>query len=156
MIQKIQGHAHIISKIRNRLLYLLGELKRIIYLFTLVMLSSYDLIYSMKWLYKNLSPHLHCSFHENGHDLALGIALGKSTIGDPDLAFQAPLAMESSRQKYWSGQPFPSPENLSNPGTEPRSLTRQVDSLHLGHQGSPRMLEWAAYLFSRGSSRSRN
>ena len=27
---------------------------------------------------------------------------------------------------------------------------------HLSHQGSPRMLEWVAYLFSRGSSRSRN
>ena len=36
---------------------------------------------------------------------------------------QAPLSMGFSRQEYWSGLPFPSPGNLPNPGTEPRSLT---------------------------------
>ena len=34
---------------------------------------------------------------------------------------QAPLSMEFSRQAYWSGLPFPSPENLSDPGIEPES-----------------------------------
>ena len=29
--------------------------------------------------------------------------------------------MESSRQEYWSGLPFPSPEDLPNPGIEPGS-----------------------------------
>ena len=33
-----------------------------------------------------------------------------------------PLSMGFSRQKYWSGLPFPSPGDLSNPGTEPKSL----------------------------------
>ena len=42
---------------------------------------------------------------------------------------QTPLSMEHSRQEYWSGQPFPSPEDLYNPGFEPRSLALQVDSL---------------------------
>ena len=36
-------------------------------------------------------------------------------------AHQAPLSVEFFRQKYWSGLPFPSPEDLSNPGTEPIS-----------------------------------
>ena len=27
--------------------------------------------------------------------------------------------MEFSRQEYWSGLPFPSPEDLPNPGTKP-------------------------------------
>ena len=103
---------------------------------------------------------------------------------------------ESSRLEYWSGQPFPSPGDLSNPGIEPRSPTLQVDSLpaepqgkpkntgvgslsllqgifptqgsnpglphcrwilyQLSHKGSPRILEWAAFPFSRGSSRPRN
>ena len=33
-----------------------------------------------------------------------------------------------SRQEYWSGLPFPSPGDLSNPGTEPRSPALQADS----------------------------
>ena len=38
-------------------------------------------------------------------------------------------SMEFSRPEYWSGQPFPSPGDLPNPGIEPRSPTLQVDSL---------------------------
>ena len=33
-------------------------------------------------------------------------------------AHQAPLSMEFSRQKYWSGLPFPSPGDLPNTGIE--------------------------------------
>ena len=32
---------------------------------------------------------------------------------------QAPLSMEFSRQEYWSGLPFPSPEDLLSPGIKP-------------------------------------
>ena len=45
---------------------------------------------------------------------------------------------------------------LPNPGIKPRSPALQVDSLPAEPQGSPRILEWVAYPFSRGSSRSRN
>ena len=31
---------------------------------------------------------------------------------------QAPLSMGLSRQEYWSGLPFPSPEDLPDPGVE--------------------------------------
>ena len=34
-----------------------------------------------------------------------------------------------SRQEYWSGLPCPPPEDLPNPGIEPRSPTLRVDSL---------------------------
>ena len=37
--------------------------------------------------------------------------------------------MEFSRPEYWSGLPFPSPGDLSNPGIEPRSPAFQADSL---------------------------
>jgi len=37
--------------------------------------------------------------------------------------------MGFSRQEYWSGLPFPSPGDLSNPGIEPRSSVLQADSL---------------------------
>ena len=45
------------------------------------------------------------------------------------VAHQAPLSMGFSRQEYWSGLPFPSPGNLPNPGTEPRSPALQADAL---------------------------
>ena len=34
-----------------------------------------------------------------------------------------------SRQEYWSGLPWPPPENLHNPGIEPKSPALQADSL---------------------------
>ena len=37
------------------------------------------------------------------------------------VAHQAPLSMGFSRQKYWSGLPFPSPGDLPDPGIEPKS-----------------------------------
>ena len=37
------------------------------------------------------------------------------------MAHQTPLSMKFSRQEYWSGLPFPSPEDLPDPGTEPTS-----------------------------------
>ena len=38
-------------------------------------------------------------------------------------------SMEFSRPEYWSGEPFPSPGDLPNSGTEHRSPALQVDSL---------------------------
>ena len=58
------------------------------------------------------------------------------TLCDPtDCRLQAPLSMGFSRQEYWSGQPFPSPSDLPDPGTELRYPTMQADSLLLSHQG---------------------
>ena len=45
------------------------------------------------------------------------------------VAHQAPLSMGSSRQKYWSDLPFPSPGDLPDPGIEPRSPELQAHSL---------------------------
>ena len=53
---------------------------------------------------------------------------------------QVPLSMEFSRQRYWSGLPFPTPGDLPNPGIKPVSPVApvlQADSLPLSHQGSP-------------------
>ena len=38
------------------------------------------------------------------------------------VACQAPLSMKRSRQEYWSGSPFPTLQNLLDPGIEPESL----------------------------------
>ena len=37
------------------------------------------------------------------------------------IAHQAPLSIGFPRQEHWSGWPFPFPENLLDPGIEPRS-----------------------------------
>ena len=47
---------------------------------------------------------------------------------------QAPLPMGFSRQKYWSGLPFPSPGNLPNLGTEPWFPALQAYSLPSDYQ----------------------
>ena len=39
-----------------------------------------------------------------------------------DLARQAPLSMGFSREEYWSGLPFPPPEDLPDPEINPASL----------------------------------
>ena len=72
-------------------------------------------------------------------------------------ARQAPLFMEFSRQEYWmvchallQGGIFPT--QGSNPGL-PHS---KWILYHLSHHGNPRIVEWVAYAFSRGSSRPRN
>ena len=42
---------------------------------------------------------------------------------------QSHLSTEFSRQECWGGLPFPSPEDLPNPGIKPQSPTSQADSL---------------------------
>ena len=53
-------------------------------------------------------------------------------------ACQAPLFMGFSRQEYWSGLPFPSPGDHSNPAIEPRSPALQADSLLCEPPGKPK------------------
>ena len=45
------------------------------------------------------------------------------------VAYQAPLSMRFSRQEDWRGVPFPSPEDLPDPGIEPGSPALQADAL---------------------------
>ena len=46
-------------------------------------------------------------------------------------------SMGFSRPEYWSGQPFPSPGALSNPGINPRSPALQGNSLPAEPSGRP-------------------
>ena len=45
--------------------------------------------------------------------------------------------MRFSSQEYWSGLPFPSPEDLPNPEIEPESPALQADSLPSEPLGKP-------------------
>ena len=52
-------------------------------------------------------------------------------------ARQAPLAIGFSRQEYWGGFPFPSPEDLPDPGIKPGSPALQAESLPIELRGKP-------------------
>ena len=45
------------------------------------------------------------------------------------VAYHAPRSMGFSRQEYWNGLPFPSPEDLPDPGIKPGSSALQADVL---------------------------
>ena len=47
-------------------------------------------------------------------------------------------SIEFSRPEHWSGQSFPSPGNLPNPGIEPRSPALQAYSLSAEPPGKPK------------------
>ena len=64
------------------------------------------------------------------------------------VARQAPLSMGFLRQEYWSGLPFPPPEDLPDPGIKPRSPALQVDSLPAEPQGKPFVHESEVKLLS--------
>ena len=53
------------------------------------------------------------------------------------VARQALLSKGFSRQEYWSGLPFPSPEDLPDSGMEPGSPALQADSLPSELKGRP-------------------
>ena len=54
------------------------------------------------------------------------------------VAYQAPPLMRFSTQECWSGLPFPSPEDLPNPGIEPWSPALQADALPSEPPGKPK------------------
>ena len=54
------------------------------------------------------------------------------------ITYQAPLSMEFSRQEYWSGQPFPSPEIFLTQELNPGLPHCRWILYHLNHQGSPK------------------
>ena len=54
------------------------------------------------------------------------------------VAHQAPLSMGFSGQEYWNGLLFLPPEDLPDPGIEPRSLTLQAVALPSEPPGKPK------------------
>ena len=62
------------------------------------------------------------------------------------VAQQALLPMEFSRQEYWSGLLFPSPRDLPDSETEPRSPALQADSLLSEPPGKPHSTLYPLYI----------
>ena len=71
----------------------------------------------------SLAPHIENSLeHTQINHYACVLSHVQSFGTRWTVAHQTPLSMEFSRQKYWSGLPFPSPGDLSDSGIEPVSL----------------------------------
>ena len=71
---------------------------------------------------------------EAWHAAVHGVAKSQTRLSDWTelnwtVARQAPLSMGFSRQEYWSGLPFPCPEDLPDLGMEPVYAISQADSL---------------------------
>ena len=64
------------------------------------------------------------------------------------VAHQAPLSMGFPRQEYWTGLPFPLPEDLSDPGTEPVFC----HLLHWQAMAEDRFSSWVTWEAQRTSS----
>ena len=60
------------------------------------------------------------------------------------VAYQAPLSMGFSREKYWSRLPFPSPWDLPGPGIEPGSPASPADALPSELPGKPSIASYSA------------
>ena len=97
------------------------------------------------WCLKSVSRQTYRFWHQVWFCIVSSVMLSLSRVQLFAIPWtvvrQAPLSMGVFRQEYWSGLPFPSPEDLPNPGIEPRSPALQADSLPFEPQGSPLILD---------------
>ena len=81
--------------------------------------------YSIMWTYLNWSFLL--SIHVNAYiDLVLVLSRVHLIATPQTVARQVPLSVRFSGQEHWSGLPFPSPEDLLDPGMKLASLASPV------------------------------
>ena len=92
----------------------------------------------LKWSFHLPTNPSITSLQSNELLLLFSRSLSSDSATPRTVTRQAPLSMRFPRQEYWSGLPFPSPGDLSNPGTQPASPALQADSLPLSHLGSPK------------------
>ena len=62
------------------------------------------------------------------------------------VARQAPLSMGFTKQEYWSGLPFPPPEDLPDPGIKLASSALPGGFFTTVHQGSPQTVKYLYYI----------
>ena len=79
-----------------------------------ITLHLFKLILSTKVSQIPISSLTHFCWH--------GCSVMSVSLPPTGLYHQPPLSMVLPRQEYWTGFPFPSPEDLPNPGIEPTCL----------------------------------
>ena len=126
------------------------------------LLEVYTWLYFLERQFGNLSNFKHSSYSPRHFSwrciiLAAFILVAQScpTLCNPmdcSLPGSSVHGILQARILEWVAMPPHPPGDLPNLGIEPRSPTLQAVLYCLSHQGSPRILEWVAYPFSRGSS----
>ena len=91
--------------------------------FTLLKVRFFLFFLSEKFLRASL-----CHWHSE-YSLWKSLSRVQLFVIPRTVAHQAPLFIEFSRQEYWSGLPFPSPGDLSDPGIKPGCPAFQAVSL---------------------------
>ena len=66
------------------------------------------------------------------------------------VAYQAPPSMGFFGQEYWSGLPFPSPEDLPNPEIKPKSPALQAEALPSEPLGKSNIVEGQYLILEQG------
>ena len=85
----------------------------------------------------------------------LRVAQSRLTLCNPmTVVCQVPLSMELSRQEYWSGLPFPPPENLPDAGIESGSHALRADSLLSERPEKPHWVLWNQAIYNKSDQRS--
>ena len=79
-------------------------------------------------------------FYEYSVEIVLVAQSCPALCNPMTVAQRAPLSIEFSRQKYWSGLTCPPPGDLPDPGIEPRSPPWQTDYLPSEPLGKPMLL----------------
>ena len=78
------------------------------------------------WLLTSWNFQLSIATEEMGDGGSLDAKSCPTLVTPWTVTCQTPLSMGFSRQEYWSGLPFPSPEDFPDPGIEPGSLALQA------------------------------
>ena len=94
------------------------------------MIVTLILFLVMAWMshHSQITQRNSCKAHDNRKALCFDMCACSLTqcvglfVAPWTVACQASLPMGFSRQESWSGLPFPSPEDLPDPETEPMSL----------------------------------
>ena len=89
------------------------------------LVSSKITVCHLKYKYISIPVSQYFIFlSQNDHLCACSVAKLCPTLCNPtDCSLQVPLSMGFSGQEYWSGLPFPSPGDLSNPAIRLASPT---------------------------------
>ena len=69
-----------------------------------------------------------------------------------DYNLQGPSVHGIFQQEYWSGLPFPSPGDLSDPGMDPRSPALQAGALPSERPGKYNVLNTVKIVYHRYAS----
>ena len=84
---------------------------------------------------ENIHTHTHTHTHTHPQKKSESHSVVSDSLQPHGLYIQS---MEFSRSEYWSGQPFPSPGHLPNPGIKAMSPALRADSLPAEPQGKPK------------------